>query len=260
MELIGRILIVVRVIVFIAYNSNIWTTGSVYSYDGITWYKSPSPIIGSAVSGDWNGNFFTACTTGNGIWLSYDGIIWSKPYSNVNNIWCNRWSGSMWNAFIVTSGSTGTAINSYNGINWFSQTTINAGIGAASGVSNFGTTFNIRPIPYIQHPAIAVGGGQNTIAYSDDGITWTGLGSNIFSNEGYDVFWNGQIWVAAGNGGNSLAYSRDGITWTGLGTSIFTSGSAVANNGNIWVATGNGEIHWLIRKWYYLDGFRDACL
>lgn len=226
--------------IFIAYNSNIWTTGTLYSYNGITWYRSPSPVTGTAVSGDWNGSFFTTCTISTGIWLSYDGIIWTRPYASSQAIWCNRWSGSMWNAFIVTTGTTGTAINSYNGINWNTQTTINAG-NAGSGVTNFGTTYNIQPIPYIQHPAIAVGSGDNnTIAYSDDGINWTGLGKTIFSIEGYDVFWNGQIWVAAGNGGNSLAYSRDGISWTGLGTSVFTSGSAVAHNGNIWVATGSG--------------------
>lgn len=40
-----------------------------------------------------------------------------------------------------------------------------------------------------------MGRGINSIAYSSDGITWTGLGTSIFSDYGYGVAWN------AGKGG-----------------------------------------------------------
>ena len=66
---------------------------------------------------------------------------------------------------------------------------------------------------------VAVGQGTNTIAYSSDGITWTGLGTSAFSSVGHGVAWNGTRWVAVGQGTNTIAYSSDGITWTGLGTS-----------------------------------------
>ena len=102
---------------------------------------------------------------------------------------------------------------------------------------------------------VAVGSGSNTIAYSPDGINWTGEGTSIFSSSGQGVAWNGNMWVATGQGPNTIAYSYDGINWTGLGTSIFeSSGWGVAWNGNMWVAVGNGSsnsitysydgIHW----------------
>jgi hypothetical protein len=71
---------------------------------------------------------------------------------------------------------------------------------------------------------VAVGNGTNSIAYSRDGITWTGVTlKTIFSSSGNAVAWNGTIWVAVGNGDdNTIAYSSDGITWIGLGTSVFS--------------------------------------
>jgi hypothetical protein len=86
---------------------------------------------------------------------------------------------------------------------------------------------------------VAVGCGTNTLAYSSDGLTWTGLGTSIFSSSGYDVAWNGTRFVAAGAGTNTLAYSSDGINWTGLGPIVFSNnGSAIAWNGTRWVAGG----------------------
>ena len=37
---------------------------------------------------------------------------------------------------------------------------------------------------------VAVGIGTNTIAYSSNGITWTGIGTSIFSANGFGVAWN----------------------------------------------------------------------
>ena len=88
---------------------------------------------------------------------------------------------------------------------------------------------------------VAMGYGTNTIAYSADGITWTGIGTSIFSTYGLGVAWNGTRFVAVGQGTNTIAYSADGITWTGIGTSIFsTYGFGVAWNGTRFVAVGAG--------------------
>jgi len=88
---------------------------------------------------------------------------------------------------------------------------------------------------------VAVGSGTNTIAYSYDGINWTGLGNKIFSSQGNDVKWNGSIWVAVGSTPERIAYSSDGINWTGVtgSSDIFSSGSSVAWNGKIFVAVGS---------------------
>jgi len=93
----------------------------------------------------------------------------------------------------------------------------------------------------IQHPVVAVGQGTHTLAYSPDGVRWTGLGTTMFSGTGYGVAWNGIKWIAGGLGSNTLAYSYDGVRWTGLGATIFsTQVSGVAWNGSIWVAVGSG--------------------
>jgi hypothetical protein len=44
---------------------------------------------------------------------------------------------------------------------------------------------------------MAVGSGTNSLAYSFDGINWTGLGESMFLI-GLDVEWNGKMWVAVG--------------------------------------------------------------
>jgi hypothetical protein len=88
---------------------------------------------------------------------------------------------------------------------------------------------------------VAVGQGTNTIAYSSDGINWTGIGIAIFSTAGYGVAWNGEMFVAVGTGTNTIAYSSDGINWTGVGVAIFsTAGYGVAWNGSVFVAVGQG--------------------
>jgi len=107
---------------------------------------------------------------------------------------------------------------------------------------------------------VAVGkGGGNTIVYSTNyGNTWnqgkTAVGSmsasEIFTERGNKVKYNGKIWVAAGKSGNvlaksgnTLAYSSDGINWKGLGNKIFNIEANNINystNGNVWIAVGSG--------------------
>lgn len=92
----------------------------------------------------------------------------------------------------------------------------------------------------IQHPVVAVGQGTHSLAYSPDGVQWTGLGTALF-NTGYAVAWNGSKWIAGGLGTNTLAYSYDGLRWTGLGATIFSGQvNGVAWNGTLWVAIGTG--------------------
>ena len=88
---------------------------------------------------------------------------------------------------------------------------------------------------------VAAGDGTNTLAWSEDGKVWTGLGTTIFSGQGFGVAYNGSIWVATGYGTNTLAWSTDGKNWTGLGKGTFSpTGFAVAWNGSLFVAVGQG--------------------
>jgi hypothetical protein len=84
--------------------------------------------------------------------------------------------------------------------------------------------------------------GGNSLGYSTDAITWTGLtGTGIFGG-GNIVAYSPNLWVAGGSGTNTLAYSIDAINWTGItGTTIFsTNVRGVAYGQNIWVAAGQG--------------------
>ena len=79
---------------------------------------------------------------------------------------------------------------------------------------------------------VIVGNGNNSIAYSYDGVTWVGLGNTIFNNGGFyggggrGIAWNGSMWVAVGGGdqisSNAVAYSLDGKNWVGLRNNSFS--------------------------------------
>ena len=112
-----------------------------------------------------------------------------------------------------------------------------------NGIANLSSMTRVNIAPPGSNIQRWVAGGTPTtatLAYSSDGINWIGLGSSIFSTQGYGFAWNGIRWVAVGQGTNGIAYSSDGINWIGLGTSIFTFGYGVAWNGALWVALGTG--------------------
>lgn len=90
-------------------------------------------------------------------------------------------------------------------------------------------------------PLWVVGGNTtNTMAWSEDGETWNGLGSPVFDSVCCGVAFNGTLWVATGQGSvNTLAHSADGKVWTGLGKTIFPdTGYDVVWNGSLWLALG----------------------
>jgi hypothetical protein len=108
---------------------------------------------------------------------------------------------------------------------------------------------DVIPVPPVPPLIVAVGSrGKNatsTIAISQDGITWSGLGATIFTENGYDVAWNGSnLWVAVGNGTNTIATSINGTDWIPRSTvnMIFNTGFGVAYGSKTWVAVGNGTM------------------
>jgi len=64
---------------------------------------------------------------------------------------------------------------------------------------------------------VVAGQGTNTLAYSNDGLTWSGStnGNSVLSSTALCVAWSGTQWVAGGITPNRMATSSDGITWTG---------------------------------------------
>ena len=87
---------------------------------------------------------------------------------------------------------------------------------------------------------------SNTLAYSYDGINWTGLGSTIFTAHCNFVKYGGGMWVAAGTGTNNVAYSNDGINWTGINTAtLYLEATQVAYGGTSgWMIASPGKISW----------------
>ncbi len=226
-----------------------------YSYNGIDWNIGVNGFskIGYGIA--WNGTMWVAVgySDNTNILYSYDGINWQniaqpdpfQDYENGRYATAIVWVNNMW---IATGTATNCTIaHSYNGINWF-----NDGVGASSLLGGSTITFgrclgyngytNNDTIIKMIHPSIAVGfSSTNTIAYSQDGILWTGLGNTLFTAKGWCVAWNGKMWVAGGEGTNTLAYSYDGIAWTGIGMSVFsTACKGLGWNGLMWIAVGEG--------------------
>jgi hypothetical protein len=135
------------------------------------------------------------------------------------------WGSDKWVA--TGEGTANSLMYSHNGSVWY-----------ALGKNIF--TIRGRSVAYNGSLWVATGEGTNTLAYSKDGINWTGAGSTIFT-AGKSVAWNGSLWVATGLGSNTLAYSADGTSWTGIGSTIFTDGTSVGWGSNKWVATGLGS-------------------
>jgi hypothetical protein len=226
------------------------STGNVfvYSSDGITWNASLGSTITTCNSVAWNGSgwvgvgYLSPTPNINNVFVySYDGITWDGGINNTSITIGNSvtWNGNLWIASgRNTAGTLKTTVFAYSsdGITWTSGTN-NSTIPIGNSIS---CNNNLGSVNIIQ-PTIALGTGINTIAYSPDGIKWSGLGKSIFSSSGRCVVWNGSMWVAGGIGTiNSLAYTYDGLTWYGLGKTIFSECYGICWNGSIFVAVGTG--------------------
>jgi hypothetical protein len=119
---------------------------------------------------------------------------------------------------------------STDGITWAGKST-NIFLNQAYGVHSNGSMW------------VAVGGsaGGNSIAYSYDGIIWTG--TTTFANNGFGVYFANNLWIAVGGAGPIIASSSDGITWRSVASasSIFTPYSyGITYTNNLWIAVGQG--------------------
>jgi len=85
------------------------------------------------------------------------------------------------------------------------------------------------------------GATANSLSYSYDGISWTGLGLSLMTAVS-GVVWNGTLWVAVGiKTVPFIANSYDGINWTSKACPIFSTAIYdVAWNGKMFVVVGRG--------------------
>jgi hypothetical protein len=225
------------------------TSSIAYSYDGISWTLA-QPAMLNATATIYGGvawsqslGIWVACGTvigsGNqGVYYSYDGINWTPPSTSIL-LGCTSvvWAGNRFVLGYGVAANNGGVYYSADGLTWT--------VGTNTTATNvYGLCWsNNLPNIIIRQPTLAFGSGTNTIAYSYDGIRWTGLGSTVFTTIGYNACWNGNIWVAVGEGTNEIAYSYDGINWSRStsGNALFTSARGVAWNGILFVAVGTNS-------------------
>ena len=219
----------------VVWNGSLWVgvgqggNALAYSTDGFTWTGLTTTIFTSGFNVAWNGSIWVAVGNGtNTIAYSFNGITWvglSTTFMTGGGLGI-AWNGS--NLWMAVGSGTNRVITSPNGFAW-------TGRGAGPTTDIYGITFG-------NGLWVAVGSTANTIAYSsNDGTSWTGLTTTIFTTRGNDVEYNGTIFVAAGQGTHTLAYSTNGTTWVGLGTTVFTTaGQKISWNGAVWTATGQG--------------------
>ena len=243
----------------IAWNGNLWViVGSgnytfAWSIDGKNWTASNNNpfTLGRGVGVAFNSARQNTITfvpppitvaggfnDGNKIGYSSDGISWSESSSGNtvfagtadNGVYDVATNGTVWVAGgLSTSNSLGYSLN---GKDWIGLG--NTVFGTCWGAAWNGTIW------------VAVGSGTNVIAWSNDGIGWTGLGTGYFTptGTGFGVASNGNTWVAVGQGTNKIIYSYDGNgTWYNStnGNDIFNTGWCIASNGSRWVAGGEGS-------------------
>jgi hypothetical protein len=240
-------------------NANSFNTGLGYSYDGITWALNPTATIFSLATNigaiAWSPalNIWVAGSgdTTNTLYYSYNGINWTGCTGSLSGgTTCQTlcWTGNKFIGGWSVMGPT-QFYTSSDGINWVAtgpvMFTSNFSLAWSSNQPNSGQQLvNVA----IQQPTLAFGSGTNSIAYSYDGINWTGLGTGAFTSAGtaYGGCWNGKLWVAGGANGSGAAvmvYSYDGINWTTITQSVITTiVYNIAWNGTVFVAVGQSTI------------------
>jgi hypothetical protein len=210
------------------------------SADGITW-ASGNTI---SVRGQWiahNGTFFIIVGGGSKVFHSSDGSIWTEKTNSLSSgtVRGILWTGKFW---LLFAESTTNFPYSYDGITWINNTapfSFNILIGGTVGLTlSQGYSSPSDNSIQLYQPMVACGSGNNTLAYSMDGITWTGLGKAIFDNFGDVVLYNGSMWVAGGKGVHTIAYSYDGMNWTGLGNQLFNDTCLTLYYNKLWCAGG----------------------
>jgi len=220
----------------------------IYSYDGINWIPVSNSFTifpSDCLCVAWNGYRWVVGGSGGsgGVFClawSDNGIVWNGVSGSASELTiCQsiEWTGNLWTA--SASNGTYNYATSPNGVNW---TYYNL----TSSFNYFSSIAQDKSLPSvnIKQPIIVGGSGNNTMAYSFDGIIWNPLDSSLFASLSR-VFYGSSIWVAVGSNpsNKNIAYSYDGIKW--FNDTIITNGTIlfpltdVAYNGSLWIAVGD---------------------
>jgi len=190
------------------------------------------PLLKSIAIGSTN-NKDTFVTSEDSInWTRLTDIVHTTTINNIayNNIWIITTPIGIYYSTETTNWTITNANNYFvNGLSY--------------GLVNNGTIW------------IATGqsGSNNTIIFSENGITWQPVNNNIFIYAGYSVAYGNGMWVAGGGNpsgvnGDTIIYSMNGLDWFSASnsTDYFLDNRGICNvvtyNNGLWLAGGNGNI------------------
>lgn len=187
------------------------------SHDGINWDSSSniSQFFDQVYGVASNDHIIVAggVVANASIAYSYDAINWSPVDTSADPIlgWCSKifWTGKFFLAGGgIKNGIMHSIAYSVDGMNW-------------QGVMDSNTIFTVcTGFATNDSIIVAIGKGNCTLAYSDDGRGWTPVDSSnnfIFPQEGNTVVWNGHYFIAGSKNSSVnpvIAYSENGINWT----------------------------------------------
>ena len=236
---------------FIAVGSGINDT-IIYSNNGIDWIPTNNSKVilddyAKAIVYDNSNTLWLVGGKGsiNNLAYSNTGIMWIGLGKTLFDIEINSFSKHN-NTYILAFGNDSNSNSiaySSDGKTWIP--------GEGEGGNTKDTIFSVQGNGGVYYNKeniwIAVGEGvDNTIAYSNNGINWIGLGKlNII--EGRDVAVNDNMAIIVGkgnisNGKSAIIYSFNGLDWFSSETTIFSECNSIAWNGSTWIASGLGEL------------------
>jgi hypothetical protein len=196
------------------------------------------------VSTIWVGGGYDVSGSQSNVRYSYDGEIWESPTKLLNMTLMNSvaYNGSIW----VAAGDA---------------TASNCMIQYSSNLSQWNTTtgdlftpeYQVLRVAWNGSIWVAVGSSPDlatkTIAWSATGTNWNYATTGGFETiaafaeqgQGYDVAWNGSVWVAVGVGNtteNSFLFSEDGRNWSNAISGSIGRAHSVVWADRIWIAAG----------------------
>ena len=193
-----------------------------------------SSITGTTITIQGVGNFQITVTIG--ATTNYNPVTYTYP--SPSTYYTAIQATATISPFPSNFGSEWNVVGSYPLLN-----SVNVTTNAGSGYTDTNNVIYSMVTSNNTVKMVAVGnGGTNSIAYSYDGINWTGLGNSVISNA-VCVAWNGNMWLAGGYGINVIVYSMNGINWfpsSNASTVFANTVNGIASNGSKWVAVGSG--------------------
>jgi hypothetical protein len=181
--------------------------------------------------------------------ITYSGTTASMTYTVESGVTQVQLRKASDNAVITTANVTGTT-GTITATVTENMNVVLVALGNAVGQESAASTAEtllIGKVIYVSVGRHLDGANKNSIACSLDGLNWTTVPNNIFTDYGAAVHHSAKLsrWVAVGQGTNSIAHSTNGVNWFPVtnSTAIFSgSGRGVAYSAALsrWVAVGGG--------------------